>query len=706
MDAGDSFRPVPALSTVCDHAAVMTWLISRRWPRRQLAAAALLAATAAAPSSVGAQAPRRPLQVADLDAFRDLRDLAIAPDGTWVAYTVATADVARDKDDADIWMSNWAGTEHVRLTTGPERETDPLFSPDGKWIAFLSGRKAGDDDKTSGGQVWLLSRQGGEARRLTDRKGGVSDVQWSPDSTRLVLVGDDPDPEEDKKDDDKTPKKPIVIDRFGFKRDGDGYLSNRRSHLYVLTIATGAIEPLTAGDWDDQLPAWSPDGARIAFVSGRGSDADRTNDTNVFVVDAKAGAQPRALTTWSGPDHDARPAWSPDGTRIAYLQGSEPKYYAYSRNTLAVVPAAGGPPKLLTDAAAIDVEAPAWAPDGASLYVVAIDDRARELARVAAGGGTLTRLTTGRRVVRNPVVAKDGKVAAIASTGTTAPEIHGVDATGQLTAISHQNDAWLGKLQLGAVEDFDFTSPDGTKVGAILVKPVGYEASKRYPLILYIHGGPNSQDQHELDLESQVLAAHGYAVLNVNYRGSAGRDAKFQTAIFADWGHYEVVDLLAGVDAAAAKGIADAARLGIGGWSYGGISTNYTIATDARFKAAVSGAGSSLQHSMFGTDQYVFQYTLEMGAPWKNPDVWMKVSYPFFKADRIKTPTLFLCSQADFNVPCAGAEQMYQALRTEGVETQLVIYPGQNHGLSVPSYRRDRLQRYLDWFGKYLGGSK
>jgi dipeptidyl aminopeptidase/acylaminoacyl peptidase len=166
------------------------------------------------------------------------------------------------------------------------------------------------------------------------------------------------------------------------------------------------------------------------------------------------------------------------------------------------------------------------------------------------------------------------------------------------------------------------------------------------------------------------------------------------------------MDLLGAVDEAVKQGIADPNRLGIGGWSYGGISTNYTIATDPRFKAAVSGAGSSLQHTMYGTDQYVFQYNLEMGPPWKNPDVWMKVSYPFFKADRIKTPTLFLCSEADFNVPCAGAEQMYQALRTEGVETQLVIYPEQHHGLTIPSYRRDRLQRYLGWFGKHLGGAK
>ena len=679
-----------------------------------LAAAVTAAALSATPAAQPAAAPaRRPLQLADLDTFRDVRDLAVAPDGAWVAYTVGFADKTRDKDEADLWMTNWDGTEHVRLTASPDRESQPRFSPDGRSIAFLSSRSAGGEDKASGAQVWLLSRQGGEARRLTERKGGVSDFQWSPDSTRLVFVGDDPDPEEDAGKDDKKPKKPIVIDRYAFKRDNDGYLVHRRSHLYLLTIATGAIESLTAGDADDSLPAWSPDGSRIAFISGRGGDADRTNDTNVFVMDAKPGAEPKALTTWAGSDDDARPAWSPDGTAIAYLQGSEPRFFAYNRDTLAVVPAAGGAaPRLLTDAAVLDVRSPAWTPDGQGLYVVAVNDRARELYRVPAAGGPLVRLTTGRRVVQSPVVAKDGRVAVIASTGTAPPEIHAVvpgatpAAPRELKKLTAQNDPWLAGLQLGAVEDFDFSAPDGTKVGAILVKPPAWQAGTRYPLVLFIHGGPNSQDQHELDLDSQLFAANGYVVLNVNYRGSAGRDAKFQQAIYADWGHLEVVDLLAGVDAAVAKGIADPARLAIGGWSYGGISTNYTIATDPRFKAAVSGAGSSLQSSMYGTDQYIFQYNAEMGAPWKNPDVWMKVSYPFFKADRIKTPTLFMCSQADFNVPCAGAEQMYQALRTEGVDTQLVIYPGQNHGLTVPSYRRDRLQRYLDWFGKYLGGTK
>ena len=191
-------------------------------------------------------------------------------------------------------------------------------------------------------------------------------------------------------------------------------------------------------------------------------------------------------------------------------------------------------------------------------------------------------------------------------------------------------------------------------------------------------------------------------VLAINYRGSAGRGSAYQKAIFADWGHLEVVDLLGAVDEAVRQGIADPNRLGIGGWSYGGISTNYTIASDTRFKAAVSGAGSSLWFGLYGIDQYSLQYDTEMGQPWKAKDLWIKLSYPFFNVEKIKTPTLFLGGEKDFNVPIAGGEQMYQALKSMGIETQLVIYPGQFHGLTIPSYERDRLQRYVDWYNKHL----
>jgi dipeptidyl aminopeptidase/acylaminoacyl peptidase len=242
-----------------------------------------------------------------------------------------------------------------------------------------------------------------------------------------------------------------------------------------------------------------------------------------------------------------------------------------------------------------------------------------------------------------------------------------------------------------------------------MVKPPNYDASKKYPLVLWIHGGPNGQDDHglpfstyPLQVERQIFAAQGYVVMAINYRGSNGRGAEFTRSIFADWGDKEVADLQAGVDWAIAKGIADPDKLGIGGWSYGGILTDYMIASDQRFKVAISGAGSANQLSMYGSDQYILQYNNELGPPWKNPDTWIKVSYPFFHADRIHTPTLFMGGQADFNVPIIGGEQMYQSLRTLGVPTELVIYPEQFHLFTRPSYIHDRLERYVAWFGKYL----
>ena len=210
------------------------------------------------------------------------------------------------------------------------------------------------------------------------------------------------------------------------------------------------------------------------------------------------------------------------------------------------------------------------------------------------------------------------------------------------------------------------------------------------------------QDEYSFRFERHFLAARGFVVLAVNYRGGSGRGSAYQKAIFADWGNKEVQDLLGAADEAVRMGVADPDRLGIGGWSYGGILTNYVIARDSRFKAAVSGASSSLQLAMYGTDEYVLQYESELGPPWKSADLWIRLSYPFFHADRIKTPTLFMGGTRDFNVPVAGAEQMYQALRSLGVETGLVIYPDQRHELGPLSYQRDRLERYAAWFSRFL----
>jgi dipeptidyl aminopeptidase/acylaminoacyl peptidase len=305
-------------------------------------------------------------------------------------------------------------------------------------------------------------------------------------------------------------------------------------------------------------------------------------------------------------------------------------------------------------------------------------------------------------VVSSPTSA--GGCSAVISGGDARHnEIYAMNG-GALRQLTHQNDALMTEIEWGKTEDVSFKSKDGTEVHGLLTKPVGYVEGARVPLLLRIHGGPNGQDAHSFSLERQWFAAHGYAVLAVNYRGSAGRGKKYSWAIFADWGHYEVEDLQAGVDHVIRMGVADPERLGVGGWSYGGILTDYMIASDRRFKAATSGAGTAFTVAFYGTDQYIIQYDYEIGPPW-NPKAWetyVKISYPFLHADRIVTPTLFLGGERDFNVPVQGSQQMYQALRSLGVDTQLVIYPNEKHGITRPSYVRDRLERYLAWYDKYL----
>jgi dipeptidyl aminopeptidase/acylaminoacyl peptidase len=669
----------------------------------------VLACAVGAPAA--AQTAKRLLSLDDLARVREVSDPQRSPDGKWVAYVVRSSDVARDRRDADIWMVSWDGREQVRLTSSPDDETTPRWSPDGRYLAFLSKREVPDEGKTdkeeSRTQVWRLNRAGGEAEQLTDVKGEVSDFAWSPDSARLVLEVEDADPAaqpEKLEGWKRKTKPPIVVDRYHFKQDRTGYLRHLYSHLYVFDVATRKAEQITAGNQDDTSPAWSPDGASIAFVSKRGPDPDRDVDSNIFVVEARAGATPRQLTTFAGSD-TGRPAWSPDGAWIAYLQGDLARHFAYDLEKLAVVPSAGGEARVLTAALDRSVRTPEWSADGTSVVVAVEDDRTVYLGRVpVAGTGRVEPLTAGRRVVGEFSGGPDGHWAVAVATAAEPHEIHALEK-GALRRLTHHNDAWLAEVGLGAVEDVTFTAKDGTEVNGLLVTPPGYVAGRTYPALLNIHGGPDGQDEHAFDFEREFLAANGYVVLHVNYRGSSGRGGVHQKAIFGDWGHLEVVDLLAGADHVVARGIADPDRLGIGGWSYGGILTNYTIATDPRFKAAVSGASSSLQTSMYGVDQYVVQYEHELGLPWKDPAPWLKVSYPFFKADRITTPTLFLCGQSDFNVPVVGVEQMYQALKTLRVDTQLVVYPDQFHSLVKPSYQRDRLERYVAWYDKYLKGT-
>jgi dipeptidyl aminopeptidase/acylaminoacyl peptidase len=647
----------------------------------------------AASTALGQSAAKRSLRVGDMYQLKTVSGPQISPDGQWVAYVVSRTDSAKDKTDSDVWMTSWDGATTIRVTSSPNGESSPRWSPDGRYLGFLSSREGG-----KGSQLWLLDRRGGEAQRVTELRSGIEEYEWSPDAKRIALVMTEPRVEPDSAN--KRPK-PIVIDRYHFKSDGGGYLDSTQSHLYLLDVETRATSMLTPGLYEESGPVWSPDGRRIAFESKRvAGDLDHSKNTDVFVMEARAGAVVKQLTTFAGPDGGPL-AWSPDGSLIAYLQGSAAKYSAYNESQLAVVSSGGGDPRVLTASLDRPVSFPHFSTDGRSITFLVTDDRARYVARIPAGGGAVQRVTEGRAVVGALSIAPDGKTAVLNSTATQPSEVYALE-NGSLRQLSHQNDSWLAGIQLGTTEDVSFRAKDGNEAHGLLVKPVGYVAGRKYPLLLRIHGGPNGQDQHAFSFERELFAANGYAVLNVNYRGSNGRGEAYQQAIFADWGNKEVVDLLAGVDYAVASGIADPDRLGIGGWSYGGILTDYTIATTTRFKAAIAGAGSALQLSMFGSDQYIYQYEAELGAPWKSQDLWIKLSYPFFHADRITTPTLFLGGDRDFNVPVIGGEQMYQALRSLGVPTELVVYPNQHHGLSLPSFNYDRLARYLAWYDRYL----
>lgn len=669
------------------------------------------AAPAATPSAAAAPAPH-PISIDDLFRFHDVGNPEVSPDGQWVAYTAATVDAAADKRITDLWMVSWDGKENLRLTWGADAGAEsptlvsagsPQWSPDGRYLSFTSDRPG----KAKGTQVWVLDRRGGEARQLTDVKGDLSAYVWSPDASKLLLaIQPDEEANEKQKDADKEKEKPkpIVIDRYHFKQDVEGFLKdNEHTQLWLWDVATHKLEKLTTDTkYDETNAVWSPDGTRIAYVSNHDADPDRSINTDVFVVDAKPNSTPRRLTSFNGPD-DGRIIWSPDSRWIAFLQGDELKYWQYSESKLGIVAADGSSaPRILTAALDRAVTRPQFSPDGRSIEVVVEDDRNEYPARVDIASGTVHR-EVGDPGTVTAMNEHDGHTAVVWTSDAQPGEVYALE-NGHLRRLTHHNDALVANLKLGDTRDVSAKSEDGTEVHGLVTLPPGAEAGKKYPMLLFIHGGPNGQDEHEFSVLRQLFAAHGYAVLNVNYRGSSGRGSTYQKAIAADWGHYEVQDLMASVDEMVKEGIADPDRLAVGGWSYGGILTDYTIASTTRFKAASSGAGVGNPVALYGVDEYILQYDNELGPPWKNPQKYLQLGYPFFHADRIHTPTLFMGGTSDMNVPLNGGEQMYEALRSLNVPAELIVYPGQFHGFTRPSFIRDRYLRWFAWYDKWVLG--
>ena len=654
-----------------------------------------------------AAAGKRPLEVGDFDRWISVDNPACSRDGSWIAYTAESSDLDADERKTSIWMVNFAGTQNLRLTGAADSATDPKFSPDGRYLSFLSERAP--DAKA---QIYLLDLRGGEAQALTSVSGDIDGYDWSPDGSRLVISMSPGDGDADTGGPAaghgaKVPK-PIVIDRLHFKEDVTGYLTAaNRAQLYLFDIASKKLEPLTADpEANDTLPTWSPDGKTVAYFSARDGDADRLGALHLYLIDARARSAPRKLADFYAPNKNAL-LWTPDGRQLVFTSGLEPRLNAYIQDRLSIVAASGGPSKVLTERLDRALSSPAMAADGASVEAILEDDGVEVPVSVRLDTGAVQWRIQGK-LSATELCSGGGHVAAALSTDSSVPEIYAIEDAGLRKLTSH-NDEFLGQLALGSVEDISFPSRDGTLIHGLMTKPPNFQAGRAYPTILWIHGGPNGQDSHGLAIDSyspalerQSLAAHGYVVLAVNYRGSSGRGGAFASAIAADWGNKEVADLLAGVDYAVRLGNCRPAaarhrRLELRWHSH---------RLHHRLGSALQGGGERRGQRQPALD--VWQRSIHFAGQrrnWpalENTGPLASLSYPFFHADRIKTPTLFLGGDKDFNVPIGGGEQMYAALRTLGVPAQLVVYPGQFHVLKRPSYIKDCEQRYLAWFGRYL----
>jgi dipeptidyl aminopeptidase/acylaminoacyl peptidase len=675
-----------------------------------LLGAILLAMSFGESAGVSAFGDKR-MTIEDALAIKQIGAPQFSPDGKRVAYTISEWDKKENRRVSHIWLVSVDGGPTTKLTTGEKGETSPQWSPDGSQIAFLA-------DRDKGTQVWVIPVDGGEADKLTSEENNVQSFRWSPDAKFIAYITRDTP--KDKNDREKRRKDrfdTIVVDSdFSF------------SHLWTINVDSREKKRLTEGNFSVSDPKWSPNGASIAFVMSKSGsqessfiDISEDRNTDIYMIPA-GGGSPRQLTTNPGPD--SNPEWSPDGKLIAYTSNPEQKSWAEKTDAMVISPDGGSPRNLTKDFIESAGAGLAWAPDGNALYFSGGVGMYTHIFSVPLGGGKIAQITrenrnygafdiAGNTQIKSPAPPSNPnesaytpswKIAYTVSDTWAAEDIwvaplRQMDQAKKITwANPHIRDFALAESRM-----IKWKGPDNLDIEGLVIKPIGYQEGKRYPLIVQIHGGPYGRFTDTFNSRAQVWAANGYAVLMPNPRGSTGYGNQFTVANVGDWGGKDFKDIMAGVDSVVARGIADPDKLVVMGGSYGGFMTFWTITQTDRFKAAIGHAGISDWYSFHGQSDIpgLMEYGFT-GQPWTSPETYRKWS-PMTFVDRVKTPLLITHGERDLRVPITQAEQYYRALKKRGVETVFLRYPREGHGIQEPNHQIDLFQRQLEWFDSHLG---
>jgi dipeptidyl aminopeptidase/acylaminoacyl peptidase len=620
----------------------------------------------------------------------------VSPDGRRVAYCVTEPVMTEDRSEflTQIWMANADGSGSFQFTRGEKSSSNPRWSPDGLWIAFVSERSGKNN-------VWLIRADGGEAEMLTDVKSGVGGFAWAPDGASIAFSMPDPPSEQEEKD-QKAKNDARVI--------GEG---TKMTHLWLVPVGkdtTGKRESrrLTKGDFTVGSWDWSPDGRTIVFDHTPTPVADDWIKSDISAVDVASGAIKAFASTGAA---ESDPLFSPDGTRVAFLLSDDPPTWGRTVRTV-LAPAVGGPPAKLAATYDEQPDIAGWSADGRGLYF------------------TETRGT----VARLGFLPVDGAAPRLIDTGTGGIFAVGLNSTRTMFGLSVQSteaapeafitpaDRWsplqvsranadLPKHPLGKTEVIRWKAKDGLEIEGLLTYPVGYEKGKRYPMLLVIHGGPAGVFVQGYIANRGVypvaaFAAEGWSVLRCNIRGSSGYGRAFRYANYKDWGGRDFMDLMAGVDHLTALGVADPDRLGVMGWSYGGYMSSWVITQTKRFKAASIGAPVTNLMSFTGTSDIAGFIPEYFGAEfWNDLAPYMKHS-AMFNIKNVSTPTMIQHGEADVRVPFGQGQELYNALKRQGVRVKMVAYPRQPHGLREPRLILDAARRNVEWFREYLGPGK